>query len=100
MTLPLMSSGLSHIDSHELARLATLWRLQALSGQQEACEIARAFMLEQRKRLQEPPVSFSIGAANALKVFSWRKLYQSIFRSNKQINLCQFPSDSIERRVN
>lgn len=83
MTLPLMSSGLNHIDSHELARLANLWRLQALSGQQEACEIAKAFMLEQHKRLQEPKVISSIDAVNALKILSWQKICQSIFRLKK-----------------
>lgn len=83
MTLPLMSSGLNHIDSHELARLANLWRLQALSGQQEACEIAKAFMLEQHKRLQESQIISPVNASNALKILSWKKICQSIFRFKK-----------------
>ncbi len=52
MNAPLTSSGLDHIDNFELARLINLWRAQASSGQEEANEIARAFILEQQRRLR------------------------------------------------
>lgn len=61
MTMPLMFTSLNHIDNHELARLVDLWRSQALSGQSEASEIARMFIVEQRNRIQ---AGFVIRSAN------------------------------------
>lgn len=48
-----LSVSLDHIDSQELARLAELWRTQALSNHIEARSIASSFAAEQRRRLEK-----------------------------------------------
>lgn len=53
MNMPQSSVSLAHIDNQELARLAGLWRAQALSGQIEARSIAHSFAAEQKRRSEQ-----------------------------------------------
>jgi hypothetical protein len=82
MTTPLAFTSLAHIDSHELSRLVNLWRLQALSGQDESHEIARLFTLEQRNRIQVKS-AVQTASRKTRKSDSWWKFWRFSSKPSK-----------------
>lgn len=52
MTEPARVPQLAHLDDAELARLAAIWRTQALRGDREANGIAHLMEVERRRRLR------------------------------------------------
>ena len=47
-----LPTQLDHLDDQDLARLVTLWRLQALGGNCQVQRIAQLFEIEQQRRHQ------------------------------------------------
>lgn len=83
--IPLCKS-LDHIDNHELARLAMLWKAQASSGQIEALGIAQALAFEQRRRLNSDIPQQRIFSEDANHLRWWQRWRSIIFVAIARIN--------------
>ena len=81
-----LCQSFDHIDNRELARLSTLWKAQASSGQVEASGIALALAIEQRRRLSVDISQKMTVSANARNSSWWRLWQQMIFTAIPRIN--------------
>ncbi|RZI54484.1 MAG: hypothetical protein EOP12_02605 [Pseudomonas sp.] len=89
-----LSAALDHIDNQELARLAGLWREQALSGHVEARNIASSFAAEQRRRLEEGFVAIPTAKINQPPRYEKRFVFNKILSVIKSINTVLRPAHS------